>query len=67
MEDIARCALTGLAIGGFAAAVVEANILAVKTLWHLNHLAAETTLEMIQGVFSAQIERLRAAHENTVT
>ena len=31
MEDIARAVLTGVAIGGFTAAVVEANILAVKT------------------------------------
>ena len=42
MEDIARAVLTGVAIGGFAAAVVEANILAVKTLLHFNYLAAET-------------------------
>ena len=42
MEDIARAVLTGVAIGGFTAAVVEANILAVKTLLHFNLLAAET-------------------------
>ena len=42
MEDIARAVLTGVAIGGFAAAVVEANILTVKTLLHFNYLAAET-------------------------
>ena len=58
MEDIARGVLTGVAIGGFTAAVVEANILAVKTLWHFNHLAAETTLEMIEGVLRGQIERI---------
>ena len=51
MEDIiARAVLTGVAIGGFAAAVVEANILAVKTLLHFNHLAVETAWEMSKGV-----------------
>ena len=58
MEDIARGVLTGVAIGGFAAAVVEANILAVKTLWHFNLLAAETALEMSKGVLRGQIERI---------
>ena len=58
MEDIARGVLTGVAIGGFTAAVVEANILAVKTLWHFNDLAAETAWEMIKGVFSRQLERI---------
>ena len=47
MEDIVRAVLTGVAIGGFAAAVVEANILAVKTLWHFNLL----------GVARGQLER----------
>ena len=58
MEDITRGVLTGIAIGGFAAAVVEANILAVKTLWHFNHLAAETALEMSKGVARGQLERI---------
>ena len=58
MEDIARAVLTGVAIGGFTAAVVEANILAVKTLWHFNHLAAETAWEMSKGVLRGQIERI---------
>ena len=58
MEDIARGVLTGVAIGGFAAAVVEANILAVKALWHFNHLAAETAWEMSKGVVRGQLERL---------
>ena len=56
MEDIARGVLTGVAIGGFAAAVVEEKILAVKTLWHFNLLAAETALEMSKGVLRGQIE-----------
>ena len=58
MEDIARGVLTGVAIGGFTAAVVEANILAVKTLWHFNLVAAETALEMSKGVLRGQIERI---------
>ena len=65
MEDIARAVLTGVAIGGFAAAVVEVNILAVKTLLHFNLLAAETAWEMSKGVARGQFERLeqRAADE----
>ena len=65
MEDIARAVLTGVAIGGFTAAVVEANILAVKTLLHFNYLAAETAWEMSKGVARGQFERRqeRAADE----
>ena len=59
MEDIARAVLTGVAIGGFTAAVVEANILAVKALCHFNHLAAETALEMCKRVVREHIERLK--------
>ena len=58
MEDIARAVLTGVAIGGFAAAVVEANIIAVKTLWHFNCLAAETAWEMSKGIARGQFERI---------
>ena len=58
MEDIARAVLTGVAIGGFAAAVVEVNILAVKTFLHFNLLAAETAWEMSKGVARGQFERL---------
>ena len=58
MEDIARAVLTRVAIGGFAAAVVEANILAVKTLLHFNLLAAETAWEMSKGVARGKFERL---------
>ena len=58
MKDLARAVLTGVAIGGFAAAVVEVNILAVKTLLHFNHLAAETAWEMSKGVARGKIERI---------
>ena len=57
MSDFTRAVFTGVAIGGFAAAVVEANILAVKTLLHFNLLAAETAWEMSKGVARGQIER----------
>ena len=42
MEDLIREALGGIAVGGFAAAVVEANKIAAQTLWRFNCLAAET-------------------------
>ena len=58
MEDITRAVLTGVGIGGFTAAVVEANIIAVKTLLHFNYLAAETTWEMSKGVLRGKFERL---------
>ena len=58
MEDIARAVLTGVAIGGFTAAVVEANILAVKVLSNFNLLAAETALEMCKGVVRGHLERI---------
>ena len=38
MEDIARGALTGIAIGGFAAAVVKINMFAVDKLSLMNIL-----------------------------
>ena len=57
MEDFARAVFTGVAIGGFTAAVVEANILAVKTLLHFNSLAAETACEMCKGVVRGRQER----------
>ena len=57
MEAIARAVLTGVAIGGFAAAVVEANILAVKILLHFNYLAAETAWEMSKGVARGRLEQ----------
>ena len=36
MEDIARGVLEGIAIGGFAALIFNANLFAVKTLWRFN-------------------------------
>ena len=58
MEDVTRGDLTGIAIGGFTAAVVEANILAVKALWRFNRLASETAWEISKGVARGQLEKI---------
>ena len=50
MEDIVRGALEGIAIEGFAAAVVVANRITMQALWRLNCLAAETSLGHDQGL-----------------
>ena len=57
MSDFVRGAFAGFAIGGFVAAVVEANIFVVKTLLHFNLLAAETAWEMSKGVLRGRQER----------
>ena len=49
MEDIARGVLEGIAIGSFFAVVVEANRLALKTLWRFNRLAAEPIFDISTG------------------
>ena len=46
MEDIARSALTGVAIGGFTAAVVKVNMFVIDKLSMLNNIALETTVGM---------------------
>ena len=50
MEDLIRGALGGIAVGGFAAAVVEANKIAAQTLWRFNCLAAETAWVMVKAL-----------------
>ena len=57
MEDIARGVLAGLAIGGFTPVMIEANILALKTLWRFNRLAFDTAHDMLQGVLRGCNER----------
>ena len=57
MEDIARGVLAGIAIGGLVTTMVSVNQFALKALWHANCLAAETALEMFQGVERQQRER----------
>ena len=54
MEDIVRAALAGIAIGGFAAAVVGANQIVLQSLWQFNCLAAETAWVMAK----APLERM---------
>ena len=46
MEDLARAVLTGVAIGGFAAAVVKVNMFVIDKLSMLNNIALETTVGM---------------------
>ena len=46
MEDIARGALTGIAIGGFTAAVVKVNMFVIDKLSLMNSLACETAFGM---------------------
>ena len=50
MTDFARAVFIGFMIGGFATALVEVNIFAMKTLLHLNLLAAEAAWEMSKVV-----------------
>ena len=57
-EAITRGVLAVIAIGGFIAAVVEANILAVKTLWRFNRIAAETAWDMNKGFDRGMLERI---------
>ena len=54
MEDIVRGALAGIAIGGFAAAVVGANRITMQALWRFNCLAAEIAWVMAK----APLERI---------
>ena len=46
MEDITRVVLTGVAIGGFTAAVVKVNMFVIDKLSMLNNIALETTVGM---------------------
>ena len=60
MEDIARGALTGIAIGGFTAAVVKINMFAIDKLSLLNSLAFETAVGMGRTALEdIKIRRLR--------
>ena len=57
MEDLMRGALTGIVVGGFAAVVIDANIIAAKALWRLNYLAAETAWDIFKAPFERVIDR----------
>ena len=52
MEDLIRGALAGIVVGGFAAAVVEANKIATQALWRFNCLAAAWVM------FTAPLEKM---------
>ena len=62
MEDLIRGALAGIAAGGFAAAVVEANKIAAQTLWRFNCLAAETARVMV----NAPLEKINRERQQRV-
>ena len=51
MEVMARADLGGIAIVSFASAVVAANTIAWKALWHFNRLAAEISWVMLNTPF----------------
>ena len=60
MEDIARGVLTGVAIEGFAAAVVKINMFTIDKLSMLNNLAIETAVGMaLTTLANIKIRRLR--------
>ena len=52
MKDLVRAALAGIAIGGFATAVVEANHIALQALVQLNCFAIETACVMTRAVLT---------------
>ena len=65
MEGVVRGALAGIAIGGFAAAVVGANRITVQALWRFNCLAAEIAWVMAKAPLEQIIreEQLRAEQQ----
>ena len=56
MKDLIRGALARIAVGGFAAAVVEANKIAAQALWQFNCLAAETAWVMVKAPWDKRVE-----------
>ena len=67
MEDIVRGVLAGIAFGGFTATMIKANVLALKALWYVNSLSAETAWEMVQGVERQQLKRERERRQRVKT
>ena len=59
MDDIVRGALAGIAIGGFAATMVEVNIIALYALWQFNCLAIETACVMAKAPLTKIIKERR--------
>ena len=52
MDKLVRAALAGVAIGGFAAAMVTANRIALDALAELNFLAMQTAWVMTKAAFA---------------
>ena len=63
MEDIVRVALAGIAIRGFAAAVVGANRITMQALWRFNFLAAEIAWVMAKAPLEQQQQQQRRLAE----
>ena len=68
MEDLVRAALAGIAIGGFAAAMVGANRITMQALWRFNCLAAEIAWVMAKApleqiIREERLRRLRAEQQ----
>ena len=64
MENIVRGALAGIAIGGFAAAVVEGNFLTLHALVQLNCFAVETACVMAKAVLTKIRKERRQENES---
>ena len=68
MEDIARGVLTGVAIGGFAAAVVKINMFTIDKLSMLNGLALETAVGMGKAAWeNTEMRRQKRAADESET
>ena len=57
MDNLVRAALFGIAVGGFAIAVVEANRITLRAPVRLNCLALETACIMTGAVLAKMGQR----------
>ena len=64
MKDLVRATLAGIAIGGLAAAVVEANLIALQALVQLNCFAIETACVMTKAVFTKILKERQQQNES---
>ena len=65
MNNLVRAALAGIAIGGFAAVMVEANIIALLTLVNLNCLAVETACVMTKAVLAKMVKERQQQNDES--
>ena len=63
MADFARSVLAGVAIGGFAAAVVKVNLFVIDKLITINTLALETAVVMGMSTLETINMRRQIAEE----